>query len=98
MTRHDFVRQLAMMLRDLPRGTTADLSDCMVAYWSGYSVVFAFLCDRGTGAIDEEFDIDDYVWEDWRPAFESWVADPVFSSRPEVNQWLMDAPPHEAGV
>ncbi|XUW93334.1 hypothetical protein OH764_34990 (plasmid) [Burkholderia sp. M6-3] len=98
MTRHDFVRQLAMMLRDLPQGATADLSDCMVAYWNGYSVVFAFLCERGTGAVDEEFDMDDYVWEDWQPAFESWVANPVFGSRPEVKRWLMDAPPHEAGV
>ncbi|MFM0572599.1 hypothetical protein PQQ88_30275 [Paraburkholderia caledonica] len=98
MTRHDFVHQLAMMLRDLPQGTVADLSDCMVAYWNGYSVVFAFLCERGTGAVDEEFDMDDYVWEDWRPAFESWLAEPIFTSRPEVKQWLMDAPPHEAGV
>jgi hypothetical protein len=98
MTHHDFVRQLAMMLRDLPRGTTADLNDCMAAYWSGHSVVFAFLCERGTGVIEEEFDIDDYVWEDWRPTFESWLAQPVFSTRPEVEQWLNDAPPHEAGA
>jgi hypothetical protein len=39
MTRQDFVRQLAMMLRDLPVGTSADLNDCMVAWWSGYSVI-----------------------------------------------------------
>ncbi|MEA3087674.1 MAG: hypothetical protein QOC89_5371 [Paraburkholderia sp.] len=98
MKRQDFVRQLAMMLRDLPVGTTADLNDCMVAYWNGYSVVFAFLGERGTGVVEEEFDIDDYVWDDWRPTFENWVSQPVFSSRPEVKQWLIDAPPHEAGA
>ncbi|CAD6556761.1 hypothetical protein LMG28727_06189 [Paraburkholderia kirstenboschensis] len=98
MTHQDFVRQLAMMLRDMPRGVTAELSDCMVAYWNGHSVVFAFLCERGTGAVEEEFDIDDYVWEDWRPTFENWLARPVFSASPEVELWLRDAPPHEAGA
>ena len=98
MTHQDFVRQLGMMLRDLPRGTTADLNDCMAAYWNGHAVVFAFLCERGTGVVEEEFDIDDYVWEDWQPAFENWVENPVFRRRQEVEQWLMDAPPHEAGA
>ncbi len=61
MTRDQFVQQLAMMLRDLPRGTAADLNECMVAYWNGSGVVFAFLCERGTDAIEEEFDINDYT-------------------------------------
>ena len=51
MTRDQFVHQLAMMLRDLPRGTAADLNECMAAYWNGSEIVFAFLCERGTGAI-----------------------------------------------
>ncbi|ASW04230.1 MULTISPECIES: hypothetical protein [Paraburkholderia] len=97
MTRDQFVQQLAMMLRDLPRGTAANLNECMVAYWSGSEVVFAFLCERGTDAIEEEFDIDDYVWEDWQPTFEKWISSPSFSNRPEVLAWLSDAPPHEAG-
>jgi hypothetical protein len=35
-------------------------------------VIFTFLCDRGTGVVEEEFDIDDYIWEDWQPTFASW--------------------------
>lgn len=50
MTRDQFVQQLAMMLRDLPRGTAADLNAFMVAYWNGSEIVFAFLCKRGIGA------------------------------------------------
>jgi hypothetical protein len=98
MTRERFVNQLGMMLRDVPAGTAADLSDCMVAYWDGDAVVFAFRCERGTGAIDEEFDIDDYVWEEWKPTFANWLSVPAFSSRPELIEWLRDAPPREAGV
>jgi len=86
-----------MTLRDWPRGTAANLNECMVAYWNGSEVVFAFLCERGTGAIEEEFNIDDYVWQDWQPTFEKWISSPSFSNRPEVLAWLSDAPPHEAG-
>lgn len=95
MTQDDFVRHVSMLLRDVPRGTTADLTDCMVAYWNGYAVVFAFLCERGSGAIDEEFDLDDYEWQEWQSDFERWIESPVFSARPEVLQWLKDEPPRE---
>lgn len=98
MTPDDFVRQVGMLLRDVPCATTADLTDGIVAYWNGYAVVFAFLCDSGRGAVDEEFDLDDYVWEDWRAEFEQWSREPVFSVRPEVLQWLKDAPPRESGA
>jgi len=84
MTRDQFVQQLAMVLRDLPRGTAADLNKSMVAYWNGREVVFAFLCERGALAIEEGFDIDDYVWEDWQPTFETWISSPAFSNRPEM--------------
>ncbi|MGY6119622.1 hypothetical protein ACW9YV_16745 (plasmid) [Paraburkholderia strydomiana] len=97
MTRDQFVQPLSMTLRDLPRGTAADLNECMVAYRNGSEVVFAFLCECGTDAIEEEFDIDDYVWEDWQPTFENWISSPAFSNRPEVLAWLSEAPPHEAG-
>lgn len=98
MTQDEFVSQLSMMLRDVPSGTTADLNDCMVVYWNGYAVVFGFLCERGSGEVDEEFDLNDYQWEEWRADFEKWVATPVFSVRPEVLQWLKDAPPNEASA
>lgn len=32
-----FKRTLSKVLEDAPRGTTADLTDCMIAYWNGYN-------------------------------------------------------------
>jgi hypothetical protein len=98
LTRARFKTQLRMLLRDLPRATSADLADFAIAYWDGEQVVFAFLSEEHPGEIDEEFDLDDYVWEDWRNQFAAWVAKPVFSVRPEVKQWLNEAPPRDAGI
>jgi hypothetical protein len=72
------------------------LSNFAVVYWNGHQVVYCFLREDG-GEIDEEFDLDGYVWEVWQEQFSAWAADPVFSVRPEVREWLKDAPPHEAG-
>ncbi|MFP3606705.1 hypothetical protein [Paraburkholderia sp. SIMBA_053] len=98
MTRDQFERELSPLLRERPPGTVALLADCLAAYWNGHATVFAFLCEHGSGAVDEEFDLDDYVWEEWQPALEAWLADPMFSTRPEVVRWLADAPPFEAGT
>ncbi|CAB3808024.1 hypothetical protein LMG28614_06725 [Paraburkholderia ultramafica] len=98
MTQDGFMSQLSMFFRDLPHGTSADLNDCIVAYWNGKAVVFAFLCEPGNDAVDEEFDLDDYVWEEWQPDFERWLKGPVFSVRPEILQWLKEAPPHDGGA
>lgn len=98
MTQDEFVSQLAKLLRYLPRATSADLTDDVVAYWDGHAVVFAFLGDCASGEIDEEFDLDNYAWEEWRPAFERWCREPVFSVRPQLRERLNDAPPHEAGA
>ncbi|CDY79505.1 hypothetical protein BGLT_02286 [Caballeronia glathei] len=59
----------------------------MTAYWNGSQIVFAFLCEHGTGRIDEEFDLDDYVWEEWEPVFAAWLVSPRFSPRTELLQW-----------
>jgi hypothetical protein len=86
-----------MLLRDLPIGTTADLSDFAVAWWNGRDVTYAFLRDDESGLIGEEFDLDDYQWGEWRETFSKWADSPKFSQRAEVKGWLMDAPPFEAG-
>lgn len=36
-----FKANLAMLLRDMPIGTTADFSDVAVAYWDGMQVIGA---------------------------------------------------------
>ncbi len=97
MTRELFERELSSLLRQRTAGTIALLSDSLAAYWDGHAVVYAFLCEHGSGSVDEEFDLDDYVWEEWQPPLEAWLASPVFEFRPEVFQWLADAPPFDAG-
>jgi hypothetical protein len=80
-TRESFEQELITLLSGQPLGTTADLSDCMVAYWSGTSLIYAYL---GAGTVEEELEVDDSVWEEWRPNLEKWHASPVFSVRSEL--------------
>jgi hypothetical protein len=93
-----FQSHLAMLLRDQPRGMTADLSDFVVAYWNGHRVVYGFLRDDGGGRIEEEFDLADYVWEEWALAFTAWCSMPTFTARAEVLAWFNDTPPHDSVV
>ena len=90
MKRENFEQELSTLLRQQPRGTTADLSDCMVAYWNGTSLVYAYL---GAGVIEEEPEVDDSVWTEWRPKLEKWHASPTFSVRAELHRSLA-AEPH----
>jgi hypothetical protein len=96
MTLRDFESDLGMLLRDESRGTTADLTDLVVAYWGGNAVVYAYLRDDEGGLIEEEFDPEDLPWNEWQTPFSAWLASPRFSHREEVARWLADAPPCEA--
>jgi hypothetical protein len=49
MNQKDFAQHVSMLLRDLPIGTTADLSDFAVAWWNGRDVTYAFLRDDESG-------------------------------------------------
>jgi len=97
MTAHDFQAQLAMLLHDMPRSTSADITDFAVAYWDGRQVVYALLRDDGSGLIDEEFDLAEQEFEQWKDELEAWAAAPKFSVRPEIAEWLKESPPSEAG-
>jgi len=89
-----FKANLAMLLRDMPVGTTADLADVAVAYWDGTRVVGAYLRDRGR--LDEEFEFDENAWALWREEWSGWLAMPCFSERPELRARLA-APTRDAG-
>ena len=78
-----FKAHVAMMLRDLPRGVTADLTDVAVAYWNGTQVVGAYL--RDNGRIDEDFDFDENAWGNWRDEFLMWFDAPRFSERADLK-------------
>lgn len=89
-----FRAQLAMLLRDLPAGTTADLTDVAVAYWNGTRLVGAYL--RDGGRIDEEFDLDENAWGNWQDEFTYWLAAPSFSERSDLKASLQDKGPRVA--
>ncbi|SAL54991.1 hypothetical protein [Caballeronia humi] len=90
-----FRAQLAMFLRDLPAGTTADLTDVAVAYWNGKCLVGAYL--RDGGRIDEEFDFDENAWGNWQDEFIHWLSAPRFSERWDLKQGLDNARPPAHG-
>jgi hypothetical protein len=84
MTRDDFERKLAMILQDVALGTTADLTDRVVAYWDGHRIVYATLRDDDSGLPDQPFD-PGAQWSEWRAWFEAWMSEPTFSVRPELH-------------
>jgi len=88
VTHEEFEAHVAMLLRDQPRGTTADLTDFAVAYWDGERVRYVFLHEDGQGALDEEFDLTDYLLDQWEAGFAAWFAEPHYSVRPELLKWL----------
>ncbi len=86
-----FRAHVAMLLRDLPRGVTADLTDVTVAYWNGRQVVGAYL--RDNGRLDEDFDFDENAWGNWRDDFLIWLDAPRFSERSDLKAALLSDTP-----
>ncbi|MGA7781810.1 MAG: hypothetical protein WCA85_29425 [Paraburkholderia sp.] len=84
MTRDEFESKLAMILRDVAFGTTADLTEQAVAYWNGEHIVYATLREDDSGLIDREFDLA-AQWPAWRGWLEAWMSQPTFSVRPELE-------------
>ncbi|WP_250528100.1 hypothetical protein [Caballeronia sp. GAWG2-1] len=82
-----FKAHVAMLLRDLPRGMTADFNDVAVAYWNGKQVMGAYL--RDNGRIDEDFDFDENAWGVWCDEFLAWLDAPRFSERSDLKAALL---------
>jgi hypothetical protein len=87
LTIETFAAQLAMLLRDLPRGMVAELTDFAVAYWDGREVVYAFLRDDDNAKIEEEFDLTTYAWDEWHAQLIEWLEAPRFRPHNEVLDW-----------
>lgn len=81
-----FKANLAMLLRDMPIGTTADFFDVAVAYWDGEQVIGAYL--RDGGRLDEAFEFDQNAWESWHDELVGWQANPTFTERQELKASL----------
>lgn len=93
LTLEQFKTQLAAMLRRIPYGTSADLTDYAIAFWDGARVVYAFISDDdGTEQIDDEFELGEYEWSHWHEDFANWISEPVFSVRADLHNRPSAAP------
>jgi hypothetical protein len=81
-----FKSQLSKLLCDIPFGTTAELTAFAVAYWDGQQIAYAFINHNGSVQLEDKFDLGEYEWEQWHDEFAAWIAQPVFSFRPEVAE------------
>jgi hypothetical protein len=86
-----FQAQLALMLRDRPRGTTADLNDHTVAYWNGHEVVGVRLDDEAGRRVSEEFVFGEAESRRLHETHIEWMVAPRYSVREEVID-LLDKP------
>jgi hypothetical protein len=96
MTFAQFECQLAKLLQEIPFGTSADLTAAVVAFWDGHQVTYLRLSEDGR--LGDEFDFTKHEWDQWRGDLDEWIEAPVFTVRHELNKWLKDAPPYEAGM
>ncbi|ALE58901.1 hypothetical protein AC233_30895 [Burkholderia sp. HB1] len=83
---------VAMLLRDHPPGTTADITASCVLYWDGSRLTGARLSEDETGAVAEPFEVEDFLPEA-RDAVAHWLAHPSFTFRPSLLEWLDDPSP-----
>ncbi|MCG5077226.1 hypothetical protein [Paraburkholderia tagetis] len=97
ITLQDFCADASMLLRDQPRCTAARLSQHVIAWWDGRNLVFAFLREDNETLIEEEFDPFDLQWHEWAVAFQRWLAAPVYEGFDEIEHWMRESPPFEAG-
>ena len=96
MSREEFEHQLGTVLRHHGAGTTADLTDELVAYWNGSGLSYVLLRENPAGAVREKFSMNDAHWSNWRSWLEAWIESPTFSIRPEVHSWLLEDPPDDS--
>lgn len=87
MTLSDVKDQLASMLRDQPRGTTANVTEHTVIYWDGNTAVGVHLVADHPG-FNGRFELDDHFLGDAHEHLTDWFEDPKFSPRPDLVAWL----------
>ncbi|AXF03565.1 hypothetical protein [Paraburkholderia hospita] len=79
----EFDARLSRLLRALPDGTIAELTDGMIAWWGGARTVYAWI---GDGGLDQpgarELDLAD-DWGQFHDWLAAWIDEPRFSTRPE---------------
>jgi hypothetical protein len=88
---------IAMLLRDYPVGTTADVTEYCVLFFDDGQLRGAHLSPDNPGEPDELFNVED-VLPDIRENVSEWLAHPTFTLRPHLMDWLKEAPPIESKI
>ena len=85
MTFEEFDSQISALLKMLPNGTVAELTDCEIAWWNGDHMIYAWIGECCTGYTSTntipqllEFDPSD-DWRHFQNWFVAWIAAPQFS-------------------
>lgn len=86
------IADLRMLLRDQRPCTTADLTDCAVAYLSGDEVRGVFLNCDGPDGLDELFVVDAWFVGQVEDSLAEWFERPRFTHRPALCAWALNAP------
>lgn len=92
----EFDARLSQLLRALPDGTIAELTDGMIGWWSGTRTVYAWIGDSGRsepGA--RELDLAD-DWGQFHDWLEAWIDEPRFSTQPDLPGHAQDTAQTEA--
>ena len=89
---------LTTLLRNRPPGTTADINKETVAYWDGYQVRGIHLQHDKSGRLDGDFDFDERTFNRLHADLVAWMAAPHYTVRPELVDWLKNAPPFNPGA
>lgn len=87
---------LTTLLRNRPAGTTADINIETVAYWDGHQVRGIHLRHDESGRPEGVFDFDERTFNRLHADLVAWMAAPRYTVRPELVDWLKDAPPFNA--
>ncbi|MEM5440154.1 hypothetical protein [Paraburkholderia diazotrophica] len=84
----EFDARLSRLLVTMPAGTTADLTDGMIAWWNGARTIYAWIGKgddgRHSGLHARELDLAD-DWGQFHDWLTAWINEPRFSARPDVD-------------
>ena len=79
--------EFSAILKDRPRGTTADITGQTVVFWDGKEGLGVHLIADYPG-FEAPFEIDDHFIGDVHEHLTHWFENPEFSSRPDLVAWL----------
>jgi hypothetical protein len=90
------VSDLRMLLRDQATLTTADVTDGALVYLDGNELRGVFLSADEADGLGQPFNVDAWFIGQTEENLEDWFRQPVFTHRPSLSVWALDAPPADA--